>query len=80
MKNFQNQAKIIKVSKNIRSLLFAGLVFWMIAIPGFLAAFLIPLFVLPKEKMHSSMICEMGGLALLASRGRVVNFKLLRFF
>jgi len=80
MKNFQNQAKIIKVSKNIRSILFAGLVFWMVAIPGFLAAFLIPLFVLPEEKMHPPMICETCGTALLASLGLVVNLKLFRFF
>jgi len=80
MKNFQNKAKIIKVSKNIRSILFAGLVLWMVAIPGFLAAFLIPLFVLPEEKMHPPMICETCGTALLASLGLVVNLKLFRFF
>ena len=58
MKNFQNKAKIIKVSKNIRSILFAGLVLWMVAIPGFLAALLIPLIVLPKEKMHPPMMVD----------------------
>ena len=80
MKNFQNKAKIIKVSKNIRSILFAGLVLWMVAIPGFLAALLIPLIVLPKEKMHPPMIYEMCVMALLASLGLVVNLKLFRFF
>ena len=76
MKNFQNKAKIIKVSKNIRSILFAGLVLWMVAIP----VFLIPFIFLPEEKMHSSMICEIGGRVLLASLGLVVNLKLFRFF
>ena len=76
MKNFQNKAKIIKVSKNIRSILFAGLVLWMVAIP----VFLFPFIFLPKEKMPSSMICEIGGRVLLASLGLVVNLKLFRFF
>jgi hypothetical protein len=43
MKNYQNKTKIIKVSKIIRSILFAGLVLWIIAMPLALAAFLIPL-------------------------------------
>jgi len=33
MKNFQNQAKIIKVSQVIRQILFAGLVLWLIGMP-----------------------------------------------
>ncbi|HXR03541.1 MAG TPA: hypothetical protein VN836_02405 [Verrucomicrobiae bacterium] len=34
MKNFQNKAKIVKVSKIIRHILFAGLVLWIgIGIP-----------------------------------------------
>jgi len=38
MKNFQNKAKIIKVSKILRNIAFAGLVLWGIMIPVFLAA------------------------------------------
>jgi hypothetical protein len=76
MKNFQNKAKIIKVSKNIRSILFAGLVLWMVSIP----VFLFPFIFLPEEKMPSYMICEIGGRVLLASLGLVVNLKLFRFF
>jgi hypothetical protein len=45
MKNFQNKAKIVKFSKIIRSILFAGLILWIIAIPGLLAAILIPIIV-----------------------------------
>jgi hypothetical protein len=44
MKNFQNKAKIVKFSKIIRSILFAGLILWIIAIPGLLAAFFLPIF------------------------------------
>jgi len=80
MKNFQNKAKIVKVSKIIRTILFAGLVSWMVLIPAFLAGFLIPIIALPKEKLYSSMTFTMGGMALLASFGLIVNLKLFRFF
>ena len=80
MKNFQNKAKIVKVSKIIRSVLFAGLVLWIIAIPVFLAAFLIPIIALPKETIHSSTTYTMCGMVLLATLGLVVNLKLFRFF
>ena len=33
MKNFQNKSKIVKVSRIIRHVLFAGLVVWAIGIP-----------------------------------------------
>jgi hypothetical protein len=45
MKNFQNKAKIIKVSKVLRNIAFAGLVWWGIMIPVSLAAALPILFV-----------------------------------
>src|SRR5450631_2170002 len=35
MKNIQNKAKIIKISKVIRLILFSGLVLWAIVIPLF---------------------------------------------
>jgi hypothetical protein len=38
MKNFQNKAKIVKVSKILRNIAFAGLVLWGIMIPVSLAA------------------------------------------
>jgi hypothetical protein len=44
MKNFQNKAKIIKVSKILRNIAFAGLVLWGIMIPVSLAAALPILF------------------------------------
>jgi hypothetical protein len=80
MKNFQNKAKIVKISKVIRHILFAGLVLWTAAIPAFLAALLIPIISLPKEKIHSSMTYTMCGMVLLASLGLIVNLKLFRFF
>jgi Protein of unknown function (DUF2975) len=41
MKNFQNKTKIVKVSKVIRSIFFAGLILWIIAMPLALATILI---------------------------------------
>jgi Protein of unknown function (DUF2975) len=43
MKNYQNKAKIVKISKIIRNILLAGLVLWIIAMPLALATILIPL-------------------------------------
>lgn len=45
MKNIQNKTKIVKVSKIIRNILFAGLILWIIVIPVGLAAILIPIIV-----------------------------------
>jgi Protein of unknown function (DUF2975) len=80
MKNFQNKTKIVKVSKIIRNILFAGLVLWIVAIPVSLAAFLIPIIELPKEKIHSSTTYEMCGMVLWQVLGLVVNLKLFKFF
>jgi hypothetical protein len=44
MTNFQNKAKIIKVSKVLRAIAFAGLVLWGIMIPVSLATAILPPF------------------------------------
>jgi hypothetical protein len=80
MKNFQNKAKIIKVSKVIRAILYAGLVLWIVAIPVCLGTFLIPMILLPKENQHASMTYTMCGMTLQSALALVVNLKLFRFF
>jgi len=42
MKNFQNKAKIIKVSRILRNIAFAGLVIWVLIIPASLATAILP--------------------------------------
>jgi hypothetical protein len=80
MKNFQNKAKIIKVSKILRSILRIGLFLWVVAMLGSITAFLIPMIMLPKENVHPSMTYTMCGLTLMSALGWVVNLKLFRFF
>lgn len=84
MKNFQNKAKIIKVSKILRSILFAVPVVWIIAftisILGFLAGILIPFFSSPKNGIDSSRIYETGGVILFGIFAFIVTLKLFRFF
>jgi hypothetical protein len=75
MKNFQNKAKIIKVSKILRSIAFAGLVLWGIMIPVSLAVPLPLLFVkglsFPPTQF---LIIPMFGFAFMT------NLKIFRFF
>lgn len=80
MKNFQNKAKIIKVSKILRSILRIGLFLWVFAMLGSFTAWLIPVIALPKEKIHSSATYAMCGMTLMAAFGLIVNLKLFRFF
>jgi hypothetical protein len=74
MKNFQNKAKIVKVSKILRNIAFAGLVLWGIMIPVSLAAALPLLFV--KELSFSLtqfLVIPMFGLAFMT------NLKIFHF-
>ena len=80
MKNFQNKTKIVKVSKVIRNILFAGLILWILATLIFLLDLVFPIAFLPKEKIYSQLAIEMCGMTLLASLGLVVNLKLFKFF
>jgi len=80
MKNFQNKAKIIKVSKIIRNLLFAGLVLEIILVPCFLLAGLLPMIVLSKEKWDASMIFTTFGMCLWGLLAIAVTINLFRFF
>lgn len=80
MKNFQNKAKIIQVSKILRTILFAGAILWGVAIGVFLFDLIFPLFVVPKNAIHATTIFTLGSMGLLASIGLVVNLRLFRFF
>jgi predicted small integral membrane protein len=73
MKNFQNKANIVRVSKIIRSLLFAGLVVWILAIPTALFA-IIPQWNLRPASRYVQ--CE----PLLVVFCFIINLKLFRFF
>jgi len=78
MKNFQNKAKIIKVSKVIRTILFAGLVLWLIGIP------VVVLQTVVLIKIHAvakpSAFYLQGGVILMMVLSFVVNLRLFRFF
>ncbi|HAO79976.1 MAG TPA: hypothetical protein DCQ92_13600 [Verrucomicrobia subdivision 3 bacterium] len=77
MKNFQNKAKIIKVSKIIRHILFAGLVLWIgIGIP----TVLLQAVKLWNQIGNSATLYLQGGVAILLALSFVVNLKLFRFF
>ena len=80
MKNFQNKAKIIQVSKILRAVLFGGLVLWIVAILTFLFDLIFPMFFVPKDKLYASTIFIPGSMALLAALGLVVNLRLFGFF
>jgi hypothetical protein len=75
MKNFQNKAKIIKVSKILRNIAFAGLVLWGIMIPVSLAVPLPLLFVKGLSfSLAQFLIIPMFGFAFMT------NLKIFRFF
>lgn len=78
MKNFQNKANIVRVSKIIRNLLFAGLAGWTIITPLSLVPTAVTLWnrmaVAPESRyLHC-------GMPLLMVFGFIVNLKLFRFF
>ena len=76
MKNFQNQAKIVKVSKVIRHILFAGLVLWAIGIPVVLFKAIAGW---NKSTLPATHYLPWGLVLLLGFRF-IVNLKLFRFF
>jgi len=77
MKNFQNKAKIVKVSKIIRHILFAGLVLWIgIGIP---VALLQAVNLWNKIGNAATMYLQ-GGAILMLILSFIVNLKLFRFF
>jgi hypothetical protein len=84
MKNFQNKAKIIKVSKILRNIAFAGLVLWGIMIPlSFTLAILTPMLLRNNQKLSIS-IHTFSSMMILAVPVYVfaflTNLKMLRFF
>jgi hypothetical protein len=78
MKNFQNKANIVRVSKIIRSFLFAGLVLWIIGIPVTLFTTAVTLWnrigVGPESRYSHC------GIPLLLAFCLIVNLKLFHFF
>jgi len=76
MKNFQNKAKIIRISKIIRHILFAGLVLWVISIPLMLFQAISLWY---KSTIPATHYLPWGLLVLIGFRF-IVNWKLFRFF
>ncbi len=79
MKNFQNKAKIIKVSKIIRTILYAGMALWIFAFVASLAPF--TLYIYPSAtQLYPIQAYALSGSALMCVFYFVVNLKLFRFF
>ena len=76
MKNFQNKIRIIKVSKIIRHILFAGVVLWAIGIP---IVFLNCLLKTPTVTGLTRLNLQ-GGFLLVMLFQLLANFQLFRFF
>ena len=76
MKQFQNKAKIIKVSTIIRHVLFAGLVVWAIGIP----VVLFQAIGLWKRISAPATLYLQGGVIVLLVFSFIVNLRLFRFF
>jgi hypothetical protein len=77
MKNFQNKAKIIKVSKVIRHILFAGLVLWIgVGIP----VVLVQAVHLWFKIGNAATLYLQGGVCVLLVLCFIVNLRLFRFF
>jgi hypothetical protein len=80
MKNFQNKAKIAKMSKVIRNILFAGLVLWLIDIPLMLFR-TIALWNTTTLSAEHYMRCTLTlSLEFILGITFIVNLKLFRFF
>jgi hypothetical protein len=78
MKNFQNKANIVRVSKIIRHFLFAGLVLWIIGIPAVLFPVAVSFWTRLGAPSGSRFLhC---GLPFLMVICLMVNLKLFRFF
>ena len=76
MKNFQNKTKIVKVSKIIRAILFAGVVLWVIVIPVVL---LQTILVAPVVSGMARWNLQCSFLAMMVFQ-LIVNLRLFRFF
>jgi hypothetical protein len=76
MKNFQNKTKIIKISKIIRHILFAGLVLWAIGIP------VVMLQIIMNKPVVSGLnrVGLQGSFVLVLVFTFLVNLRLFRFF
>jgi hypothetical protein len=77
MKNFQNKAKIIKVSKVVRTILYVGLCLWIFAFFASLAPFSS---VLGGTQLYPIQAYAWSGSALMCVFYFMVNLKLFRFF
>jgi Protein of unknown function (DUF2975) len=78
MKNFQNKAKIVKVSTIIRAILFAGLIVWIIALPA--AALTTFALLKTHADVQTSAWYLQGGMIGLLVLSLLVNLRLFRFF
>jgi hypothetical protein len=79
MKNFQNKAKIAKVSKLVRAILYAGLCLWIFAFFASLAPFTFYLY--PSgTQLYPIQVYAWCGSALMCVFYYMVNLKLFRFF
>ena len=79
MKNFQNKAKIVKVSKVLRNIAFAGLVVWVLIIP---ASFLSAIFVashVSKPQLLGLSVTQFLVIPIFVF-AFITNLKIFRFF
>ncbi|MEI6194408.1 MAG: hypothetical protein WCS42_08760 [Verrucomicrobiota bacterium] len=79
MKNFQNKAKIINVSKVIRAILYAGLCLWIFAFFASLVPFSFCIFP-GGSQIHPIQAYASSGSALMCVFYFLVNLKLFHFF
>lgn len=80
MKNFQNKAKIVKVSKILRIILLFGLFLWIFAFFASLLPFFF-VFIFPRgQELYPIQTYAQCGSALETLFGFIVNLKLFRFF
>jgi hypothetical protein len=79
MKNFQNKAKIIKVSKILRAILKTGLVLWIISMPVALGGFFIPIIFHTNTATDAETYKTIGNL-LIMPFAFTVNLYLFKFF
>lgn len=85
MKNFQNKAKIIKVSKVIRAILFVGLFCWIIAMAFFLLNCFFHNAIWQREVHDDPSLCSptafhLGCDSLVCIFAVMVNLKFFYFF
>ena len=76
MKNFQNKAKIIKVSAALQTIAFFGLVMWAFTIAGLLGNAIIPPLIWKQFSFSLSLFLPVPALVFLF----MANLKIFRFF